>query len=191
MHKTTATLQNKVRIIGGKWRGRKLDFPALATLRPTHDRIRETLFNWLEPYIQDALCLDLYAGSGAMGFEAISRGAKYAVLVDNAPEVIKHLKRNREAMHADNIEIVQAVLPQAELKLAHEHFDIIFLDPPYHQGLIPTTLSWLLAQQLVKPGTLVYIEHELEADWQPPARFELRKQKQTATLRYALWEVVS
>lgn len=182
---------NNVRIIGGKWRGKKLDFPSLEGLRPTHDRIRETLFNWLEPYIYDTLCLDLFAGSGAMGFEAVSRGAKYAVLVDQAIEVVRQLKRNREAVHAENIEVLQASLPSSSLKLAHEHFDIIFLDPPYHQGLVNTTLAWLMTTRLTKPGTLIYVEQELEAELVLPPGVAARKHKQTATLSYALLEVTA
>ncbi len=188
MQQIPSRLNHKVRIIGGKWRGRMLNFPSLPSLRPTHDRIRETLFNWLEPVIYDALCLDLFAGSGAMGFEAVSRGAKYAVLVDDSSEVNRYLKRNREAMHADNIEIVQGSVPHSTLNLAHTHFDIVFLDPPYHQGLVPATLAWLVSKQLVKPGSLVYVEHEREAVFSPPTGFVLRKSKDTATIHYALWE---
>ena len=100
-------LSNKVRIIGGRWRGRKISFPDLADLRPTGDRIRETLFNWLADVIDGAYCLDLFAGSGALGFEALSRGAGKVVMVDSEPQIIASLQANQEALGAENLEIIQ------------------------------------------------------------------------------------
>ena len=99
-------MSNKVRIIGGKWRGRKINFPALKDLRPTPNRIRETLFNWLAPIIDGADCLDLFAGSGALGFEALSRGAGQVIMVDTEPQVIAQLKVNQQMLDAENLEIL-------------------------------------------------------------------------------------
>src|SRR3990167_10705810 len=126
---------NSVRIIGGKWRGKKISFPPLSFLRPTHDRIRETLFNWMEPYLHDAVCLDLFAGSGVIGFEALSRGAKFVVMVDQDIEVITSLKKNLKTLSAENVEIIQAKIPAKTFKSQQKQFDIVFLDPPYFEGL--------------------------------------------------------
>ncbi|WP_309567556.1 16S rRNA (guanine(966)-N(2))-methyltransferase RsmD [Coxiella-like endosymbiont] len=95
-------LPGKFRIIAGKWRGRKIVFPSLPELRPTSDRIRETLFNWLSPYIKDSCCLDLFAGSGALGFEALSRGCAHVTFFDHSKKVIETLQKNAEILNTKN-----------------------------------------------------------------------------------------
>ncbi len=126
--------RNHIRIIAGKWRGRKITFPSTATLRPTPDRIRETLFNWLAPHIIDARCLDLFAGSGALSFEALSRGAGIVIALEKDTKVVASLKANAEILLADNIEILQTdsihwMEIHAHLKESLESsFDIIFLE---------------------------------------------------------------
>src|SRR5579871_5913447 len=97
--------RSEIRIIGGKWRGRKLKVPDIADLRPTPNRVRETLFNWLAPHIEGAHCLDLFAGSGALGFEALSRGAAFVVMIDQSAEVIQLLQTELNIFHADNADI--------------------------------------------------------------------------------------
>lgn len=185
-------INNSVRIIGGKWRGRKIVFPELNFLRPTHDRIRETLFNWLEPYIYNAVCLDLFAGSGVIGFEALSRGAKTVVMVDQDPIVLSNLQKNRELLAAENSEIIQAKIPAKSFKTHEKQFDIVFLDPPYFEGLVNPSLEWLIQRQLVYPGSIIFIETEIGyMNFRLPEFCRTLKSKKTATIAYHLLEVTS
>ena len=121
-------LNNQLRIIGGKWRGRKIKFPDIEGLRPTPDRVRETLFNWLSPVIIGAKCLDLFAGSGALGFEALSRGASKTVFVDSNNLVTQQLQYNQQLFQCSDIEIHKMSAEQY-LQTTEKSFDIIFLDP--------------------------------------------------------------
>src|SRR5436309_1394854 len=105
-------MKGELRIIGGQWRGRKLKIPNVTNLRPTPDRVRETLFNWLAPILPGAYCLDAFSGSGALGFEALSRGAAYVVMIDQSPLVIKLLREELQILKADNAEVYQAILPE-------------------------------------------------------------------------------
>lgn len=188
--KLNKNLDNQLRIIGGKWRGRKIEFPSMPGLRPTQDRIRETVFNWLAPYINDALCLDLFAGSGALGFEAISRGAKHVVMLDQSNRVISALKKNRQHLGAENIEIISGTVPKETSGVTRAHFDIIFLDPPFNQQLIQACIDWLAQENLVKSGTVIYLEYEIN---HPPLRlpehWHIYKEKHTSSLVYALVQV--
>src|SRR5205085_3095301 len=122
--------QGSVRIIAGKWRGRKLKVPDIQDLRPTPDRVRETVFNWLAPYIQGSYCLDLFTGSGVLGFEALSRGASYVEMIDQSPEVVTLLQQELMQFEAENARIFCKTVPH-ELPKADHMFDIVFLDPPY------------------------------------------------------------
>lgn len=156
--------RNSVRIIGGEWRGRRLHFPAAPGLRPTSDRRRETLFNWLAPELAGARCLDLFAGSGALGFEAASRGAARAVLVEASREVAAALAASRRALDAgDRVEVVHAQAARF-LGRTPEPFDIVFLDPPFARtGLVADTCARLGAGWLA-PGARVYLELDARAD---------------------------
>lgn len=151
---------NVVRIIAGRWRGRKITFPDLPSLRPSPDRVRETLFNWLQMHIVDARCLDCFAGSGVLGFEALSRGAKQVVFVDNDPLVLKALEFTKGHFHAENAVVRQGVMPM-DLKRFQEKYDLIFLDPPFAKDLIPASIDALFRSQCLSEGGLVYIETEL------------------------------
>ena len=104
-----ANKANRIRIIAGRWRGRKLDFPSIEGLRPTTDPIRETLFNWLQRYLPQANCLDLYAGSGALGFEAASRGARHVLMVEKEAQAIKTLQENKALLQADNVQLMHRI----------------------------------------------------------------------------------
>lgn len=152
-----AQQSNKVRIIAGAWRGRLIGFPEAEGLRPTPDRVRETLFNWLGQTLDGKICLDLFAGSGALGFEALSRGARQVVMVEQNPKVLRYLQENRAKLAADRLEVVAA---DALKFLPHEQrqFDVIFLDPPFHRGVLSLLLP-LLPERL-KPGGFVYAETE-------------------------------
>lgn len=160
-----------LRIVGGAWRGRKIHFGAAPSLRPTLDRVRETLFNWLAAEIRDAHCLDLYAGTGALSFEALSRGAADVIAVERSARVLRDLHKNRNALGAHRLALVHA----EALRYLHLHrgrtFDLIFVDPPFHRGLVPATLAALIRCECLTENTMVYVEHEaseelmLDAEW--------------------------
>ena len=160
---------NKLRIIGGEWRSRQLSFIDAPSLRPTPNRVRETLFNWLQGDIAGARCLDLFAGSGAIAFEALSRYAADVVLVEMHKKAAQQLKDNL-AILEKNSEPRGSVVNQDALKYiatAPEPFDVIFLDPPYRKNFLPTVLDQVNSLQLLKEGGLIYLEHESEEsfDW--------------------------
>ena len=152
---------NSVRIIGGHWRRRILSFPDSEGLRPTPDRVRETVFNWLGQDLTGLSCLDLFAGSGAMGFEAASRGAAKVTMIDQSPKVVAALEANARSLDTDRrLQIVRgdAVKFAASLCASGSRFDVVFLDPPYKQGWIER-LSPYLPELLAEDGSL-YVEAE-------------------------------
>jgi len=153
----TSRGRNEVRIIGGRWRGRKLHFPGDRGIRPSPDRVRETLFNWLATAIRGARCLDLFAGSGVLGLEALSRGAASVVLVDRDPVVVRHLGQQAGTLGTDAASVVRADAPEW-LARAAGPFDVVFLDPPFGAGLLPGLLRQLGRPGLLAPGAFVYIE---------------------------------
>ncbi|MCL5669117.1 MAG: 16S rRNA (guanine(966)-N(2))-methyltransferase RsmD, partial [Gammaproteobacteria bacterium] len=155
----------QLRIIGGTWRGRKLRFPEIETLRPTPDRVRETLFNWLAPVITGAHCLDLYAGSGALGFEALSRGASGVVLVDSDARAVAQLREHARVLQASGAEIIQADALAYLAAPPLRAFDIVFLDPPFRQNLLAPACAALEKHGWLKSGGYVYLE--AEADYVP------------------------
>ena len=147
-----------VRIIGGTWRGRKLPVLDLPGLRPTSDRGRETLFNWLQPWLAGARCADLFAGSGALGFEAASRGAAHVDLVEVAPMAVSALVQARAALRADNVDVHRANVLDWLREQVDSHYRIIFLDPPFDSGLAVRALGRIQQLQCVAPGGFVYVE---------------------------------
>ena len=149
--------RGEVRIIGGAWRSRRLIFPVSEGLRPTPDRVRETVFNWLAPYLPGATCLDLFAGSGAFGFEALSRAAARAVLVEKRQEAVAALRLNREQLKAEHADIVHADAMEY-LRGPAAAFDVVFLDPPYASGLLSPCIELLEARGWLTSGALVYLE---------------------------------
>ncbi|MGK2914004.1 MAG: 16S rRNA (guanine(966)-N(2))-methyltransferase RsmD [Porticoccaceae bacterium] len=155
----------QVRIIGGRWRSRRLSFPAAPGLRPTGDRMRETLFNWLSPKLPGARCLDLFAGSGALGIEAASRGAAAVVLVERDSAVAAALKQNCALLAATEIEIVHAeALAWLETRgEAYPPFDIVFLDPPFAANLVALASQRLVADHCLAPGALIYVERAIDS----------------------------
>jgi 16S rRNA (guanine966-N2)-methyltransferase len=149
-------LPNKLRIIAGRWRGVPISFPPIPELRPTPDRVRETLFNWLQPTIVGARCLDLFAGSGALGFEALSRGAREVVCVDRDREVVRHLQATAQRLRAEGFESIAAEAVEFLARPA-QPFDIVFLDPPYASNALREVPS-RLAQGWLAPGAFIYLE---------------------------------
>lgn len=177
---------SQVRIIGGRWRSRQLNFPAVLGLRPTPNRIRETLFNWLSPIIVGAHCLDLFAGSGALGFEALSRGADYCLFLDNNLQVIKYLNAASQTFHCNNLQIIQAQFPYP-YGIITKQFNIVFIDPPFHQGLVAEAIHWLIKCNCLADRTLIYIESEPELDNLPiPEDWQLLRDKKAGNVRYRL-----
>jgi len=156
--KAAQQTRNQVRIGGGQWRGRKLSFPESAGLRPTPDRVRETLFNWLAPVLPGSRCLDLFAGSGALGFEAASRGAAEVVLVEHEARAVKSLREHQQRLAATQIQIVQADARQF-LNGTPRPFDIVLLDPPFGQGLLEAALV-ALDRGWLAPRAWIYLEAE-------------------------------
>ena len=155
---------NEVRIIGGKWRGRKLSFPPVASLRPSLGRVRETLFNWLRSDVPGSRCLDLYAGSGALGFEALSRGAATVTFVDSHPKVCRALQDNAARLGFTGCTIVRSnarkFLERARAAGAPDFqpWDIIFLDPPFGSSELPAALTHIRDGALLAPNGLLYFE---------------------------------
>ncbi len=180
----------ELRIIGGDWRSRKLRFPDAGGVRPTPARTRETLFNWLNYQIAGADCLDLFAGSGALGLEALSRGAGTATLVDHTPELARALRDNLRLLKSDKGDVV---CQDVEAYLTHRQrppFDIVFMDPPFRQGWLERLFPLLESQQWVRPGGWVYVEHESErATPAVPEGWQLHRQKTAGQVSYCLFRV--
>ncbi|MGD2006677.1 MAG: 16S rRNA (guanine(966)-N(2))-methyltransferase RsmD [Cellvibrionales bacterium] len=184
MRKRANANQRQLRIIGGTWRGRKLAFPDLPGLRPTPDRVRETVFNWLAPAVQDARCIDLFAGSGALGLEALSRGAAYCDFVDISRPATEAIGDHLAALGASGRASVHCCDAQsATLEAA----DLVFLDPPFDGQLLNTTLSWLSESSLLAKGALVYVEHRRGPSPPAVAKFSsIVKDKTAGEVRYCL-----
>lgn len=154
----------EVRIIGGIWRSRRIRFAGSPGLRPTPDRVRETLFNWLGQDLEGQECLDLFAGSGALGFEAASRGARRVLMVERDAAAVRALQTNREVLAADAVEVVRADALEF-LRHHRARYDVVFLDPPFADD------CWLqllpLLSQCLKPGARIYCERAEPLDAMP------------------------
>jgi 16S rRNA (guanine966-N2)-methyltransferase len=178
----------KIRIVGGKWRRRLLSFPGVSALRPTPDAVRETVFNWLMPYIQDRRCLDLYAGSGALGFEAVSRGAASAVLVEKNPKVVKALRQNKQLIDTDNQISVTACTALQYISTAGTHFGLVFLDPPFATDELEKACYQLQKHGLIAPDGLIYLEHASDRKLLfLPEHWRELKNAQRGGVRYTLY----
>lgn len=181
----------QVRIIAGRWRSRRLEVAPVPGLRPTPDRVRETVFNWLAPYLEGAQVLDLYSGSGAFGFEAVSRGAAGAVLVDADGQVAQCLRRHAGTLQATQVQVVQSDVLRY-LDGPGRSFDVAFVDPPYGQGLVQPCCEALARGAWLKPGALVYVEAESSLAEPPlPATWELLRSKHTGQVGYHLARTAS
>ncbi len=181
-------IMHKVRIIAGSLRGRRLSFADRPGLRPTGDRIRETLFNWLGRDVEGAACLDLFAGSGALGLEACSRGARKVVLVDNDPVVAGTLEVEVRKLDLATAAVVRARADEY-LDGQTEVFDIVFLDPPFGSDLLQPICARLVQNGWVRGGGLAYLETAARSrDPTPPPGMRILKEKTTGRVRYALAE---
>jgi 16S rRNA (guanine966-N2)-methyltransferase len=182
--------RNSVRIIGGGWRGRRVNFPDLPGLRPTPDRVRETLFNWLQHAVAGARCLDLFAGSGALGLEALSRGAKQVVFVEQAVAASRSLQEQLIRLGGEGRGQVVEMGAARYLRSAAEPFDIVFMDPPFGRGALAEYVPSLDEGRWLAPGALVYRENE-KGEGVPvlPAHWELLKSKSAGEVGYHLARV--
>ncbi|GKS70339.1 16S rRNA (guanine(966)-N(2))-methyltransferase RsmD [Nitrosomonas sp. PY1] len=178
-----ATTARKIRIIGGYWRSRLIQFPNRTDLRPTANRIRETLFNWLGQDLTGLNCLDLFAGSGALGFEAASRGAQSVVMVDNDSIASRALHENKEKLQAAQVSVfkMDAI---AFLQMNTQKFNLIFLDPPYRLSLLSEILKKLPLH--LEVNGKIYIESS--DDWTPGDPWAVRRNGKAGKVFYQLLE---
>jgi len=175
------TRPNTVRIIGGLWRSRILEFPDVAGLRPTPDRVRETLFNWLGRDLTGLACLDLFAGSGALGFEALSRGAASVVMVEKNAAALAALRENARKLGAGNLTVVRGDALEFA-RGASSLFDVVFVDPPYRLGLQAAALA--LVRGLLVEGARVYAESG--AALQPPQGWTILRHARAGKVHFHL-----
>ncbi len=183
----SAKSANQLRIIGGCWRGRKLSFPDVEGLRPTGDRMRETLFNWLAPDIQGARCLDLFAGSGALGLEALSRGAAECLFLEQSPLAAQELTKNLELLKATNGHLQkQDALIWLQLK-SPQRFDLIFIDPPFQLDLWQSTFDLLEKGDYLAQNALIYVECPKGTTYQIPRKWAPHKEKIAGSNIYRLF----
>lgn len=177
-----------IRLIGGQWRGRKLPVLNSEGLRPTTDRVKETLFNWLMFDIRGCRCLDLFAGSGSLGFEALSRGGAEVVLVEKDPRVAQQLRRNLASLPGARGQVFNTDA-LAFLQSAATPFDLVFLDPPFHQELLPEACRLLEQGGWLADGARLYIEREQAAEaLLLPANWRRLKDKRAGQVSYQLYQ---
>lgn len=187
---------SSVRIIGGQWRGSRIEFAEAQGLRPTSDRIRETLFNWLAASIADSRCLDLFAGSGVLAFEALSRGAREVYALEKNTAVYHCILANCERLKArdfrllnvDSTEWLRQERSEGESPQG-SGFDIVFVDPPFHGNIDPQLLALLDSSGILLPNAKIYLEQPESADnWQIPAGWELLRDKKAGAVRFSLYQ---
>ncbi|HDG1672482.1 TPA: 16S rRNA (guanine(966)-N(2))-methyltransferase [Kluyvera cryocrescens] len=187
MKKPTSGGSGQIRIIGGQWRGRKLPVPDSPGLRPTTDRVRETLFNWLAPSMVDARCLDCFAGSGALGLEALSRYAASTTLLEMERHVAQQLQKNLATLKAEHGKVVNTNT-LTYLNQSGTPHDVVFVDPPFRKGLLEETLNLLEVNGWLADSALIYVESEVENGLPPvPANWSLHREKIAGQVAYRLY----
>lgn len=180
---------NQLRIIGGEWRGRKLRFPDAPDLRPTPDRVRETIFNWLVPMINGARCLDLFAGSGALGLEALSRGAAFTTFVDSHKKVTTVLKEHLDLLIANERSEVLSIEGEKFLKSNSKKYDLVFLDPPYHLDFMGKVVPLLEENGWLAENAMLYLEIEKRSSLpELPENWKPLKEKTAGEVKYFLFQ---
>jgi 16S rRNA (guanine966-N2)-methyltransferase len=178
----------QLRIIGGAWRGRKLRFPATAGLRPTPDRVRETLFNWLAVEIPGARCLDLFAGSGALGLEALSRGASYCGFVDRQAENVQAIKDHLAVLGCNSASTTRGdALSLLASGNPNTPYDLVFLDPPFGTALLNEACASLTTGGWLAERACIYAESGIRDDLQAPAEWHLHRDKTAGDVHYQLF----
>ncbi|MEZ2743593.1 16S rRNA (guanine(966)-N(2))-methyltransferase RsmD [Halopseudomonas bauzanensis] len=181
--------ESQLRIIAGEWRSRRFSFTEQPGLRPTPDRVRETLFNWLSMHIEGARCLDLFAGSGALTLEALSRGAAHALACDMNREVVATLRGHLQTLQCERGEVRQQDALALLAGTPESPFDLVFLDPPFHQDLLIPACTVLEANGWLAPDALIYTESETAPGRLPfPANWHLHREKKAGQVWYSLWQ---
>ena len=179
-----------LRIIGGEWRGRKVSFSPQPGLRPTGDRVRETLFNWLAPHIVGARCLDLFAGSGILGIEALSRGAASSDFIDNQPENAARIKHQLTALNVMDKGVVHCGDALTWLTQNEATWDIVFIDPPFDSTLAEPALQQLASHTGVHQQSWVYVEtRQSQPERVPEALYDIVRDKNAGDVRYQLLQL--
>ncbi|MCJ8170584.1 16S rRNA (guanine(966)-N(2))-methyltransferase RsmD [Atopomonas sediminilitoris] len=179
----------QLRIIGGTWRSRRLSFPAVPGLRPTPDRVRETLFNWLTGTLEGAHVLDPFAGSGALLLEALSRGAASGLGFDANSAAVSSLRSNLQLLQCSNGEIRQGDALALLAQTPTQAFDLVLLDPPFHQDLLAQACHLLEQHGWLKPRAWIYSESEqAPSSLGLPSHWRLHREKQAGQVHYALWQ---
>ena len=178
---------NRVRIIAGDWRGRRLPVADVPGLRPSGDRSRETLFNWLQPWVVGADCADLFAGTGALGFEAASRGAASVLMVEKHPRAFAVLTESAEQLQAEQVSLHAGGAMSFIESLAADSLDLVFVDPPFDSNLGGLVLERLAAQGCVRSGGFVYVESPASAQIVPPEGWSTWRDQEMGEVRMQLF----
>ena len=177
----------KVRIIGGQWRSRIIRFHAVKHLRPSPDAVRETLFNWLREDISGSRCLDLFAGSGALGFEAASRGASTVTMIERHPHAARQLRQNVKLLQAESFIQVLTIAAEKFLEDHQNRFDILFIDPPFDRELLARSCHLINRHQILAKGGLAYLETRANRDLLPiPDTWHIIRQKRCGVVQSTL-----
>ncbi|MBB3169898.1 16S rRNA (guanine(966)-N(2))-methyltransferase RsmD [Simiduia aestuariiviva] len=175
----------QLRIIGGQWRGRKLRFPVVAGLRPTGDRVRETLFNWLQMSIAEARCLDVFAGAGGLGLEALSRGCTHCTMIEKDTQACRQLDANLQLLQAQGAEVVQADALAWLAGYTGPGFDVVFLDPPFAADLWQASLDQIGTH--LNPNAQIYVEAPVGKALITPNNWQLHREKCAGEVCYRLY----
>lgn len=192
MSKTNVLKRGQCRVIAGRWRGRIIRFEDAEGLRPTTDRIRETVFNWLQPYLSKSVCLDCFAGSGVLGIEALSRGAGDVVFIEKNSETAKNLKDTLNLLKTDNAVVVQSDviswLQSSKTTTAYaRRFDLVFLDPPFHSDLLTKSSALLASNGCLAEDAIIYVEHAVDEAVVLPDNWTCLKEKKSGQVSYKLY----
>jgi len=183
--------RGKVRITSGEWKNRNLEVPDIDGLRPTSERVRETLFNWLMPSIHKSVCLDLFAGSGSLGFEALSRGAKHCTFVEKSKLAFCQIKTTRTSLNALNSELHNCDAIDFLSSVHNHNFNLVFLDPPFSDDYLISSIESIHEYQLVSRGGYIYIEFNKNNDlFDLPDNWSVIRKKIYGNVCFILIEVV-
>ncbi len=178
---------NRVRIIGGDWRGRLLEVADVPGLRPSGDRSRETLFNWLQPWVPAADCADLFAGTGALGFEAASRGAASVLMIEKHPLAQKILRQSIEQLQAEQVTLHAGGAMSRIEEMEPDSFDLVFVDPPFDSNLSGLVLERLVKKECVRRGGFIYLESPASSNLSPPPGWSVWRDQQMGEVRMQLF----
>lgn len=184
-----SAVRNRLRIIGGEWRSRVLHFADVADIRPTPDRIRETLFNWLQWQITGARCLDLFAGSAALSFEALSRGAAQVTAFELNHAAARSIRENCRTLGTSKLELIEgSALDRLQHGAVPSPYNLVFVDPPFASGLYEPCFTALQERGWLAPGALIYVEASQSLDgFRVPATWQLQREKRGGDVHYGLF----